>query len=107
MVDLEGFELQKDNSTDEYTAFMEIFKRTIMHKRSFCVTKDGRVCNAMNQANLGDIVTALQGSDKLWVLRPVGTRYRLIGDAYVDGLMAAEAYEGVDRNKVDYDIELV
>jgi hypothetical protein len=61
----------------------------------------------MNQARQGDVVATFQGSDRLWVLRPVGDRYRLIGDAYVDGLMKGEFYEGVDPDGEDYDIELV
>lgn len=55
----------------------------------------------------GDKIAAFQGSDRLWLLRPAGERYRLIGDACVDGLMSGEAYEGMDFNEVDYDIELV
>jgi hypothetical protein len=107
MIDLENFEVDQDLTVDENRACQEIITRFTLHGRSFCVTKDGRVCNAMNQARQGDVVTAFQGSDKLWILRPVGERYQLIGDAYVDGLMSGEAYEGVDPNEADYDIELV
>jgi len=31
----------------------------------------------------------------------------IIGDAWVDGLMAGEAYEGVNPDDVDTDIEIV
>lgn len=107
MIDLKTFQIEADETPDERAIFTEVFKQLKVHGRSFCITKDGRVCNAMNQAKPGDVVTALQGSDKLWILRPVGKRYRLIGDAYVDGLMNGEAYDGVDPHEMDYDIELI
>ena len=75
--------------------------------RSFCVTEQNRPCNCMNEVRVGDVVAALEGADVLYILRPVGNRYRLIGDAYVDGLMLGEAYEGVNPEDVDYDIQLV
>lgn len=41
-----------------------------------------------------------------FVLRPVGDKYRLVGDAYVDGAMYEEAYEGLDPDEVDCGIGL-
>jgi len=75
--------------------------------RSFCVTDGGRLCNAMHDPQKGDVVAAFQGGDRLFILRPVGHRFRLVGDAFVDGWMEGEAYEGLDPDEVDYDIELV
>ncbi|KAF2110665.1 heterokaryon incompatibility protein-domain-containing protein [Lophiotrema nucula] len=77
--------------------------------RSFCVTKEGRLCSGMNNIETSDVVAALQGGDRLFVLRPVPgqTFYRLVGDAYVDGLMQGEAYEGLDPKEVDYDIRIL
>ncbi len=92
---------------EENRAADEVAQFSLVHGRSFCVTEKGRVCNAMNQAMQGDVVAALQGSDRLWILRPVGDRHRLVGDAYVEGLMSGEAYEGVDPDEVDHDIELI
>lgn len=94
-------------SPNESCAFRERDKFALFYGRSFCVTEDGRVCNAMNQPKDGGLVAAFQGSDRLWILHPVDERYRLIGDAYIDGLMNGEAYEGVEPDEVDYDIELV
>jgi hypothetical protein len=77
------------------------------HGRSFGITKDKRMFNAMNQAEEGDAKASFQGADKLFILRPEGSKYRLIGEVFVDGLMSGEAYEGVDHTKVDYDIRLI
>jgi hypothetical protein len=79
-------------------------------KRGRCLgfTIGKRFCNGMNEIQKGDAVAALQGSFTLWILRPVGNkRYRIIGDAYVYGLMQGEAYKNVDPDAVDYDIEIV
>lgn len=61
----------------------------------------------MHQPKEGDLVAIFEGADRLFILRPAGKRYRLIGDAYVEGLMKGEAYEGVDPDEVDYNIEIV
>jgi hypothetical protein len=106
-IDGENFQSHQQPASDEYEAFDVIDRHTIVNGRSFCVTETGRFCNAMNQARERDGIAAFQGSDRLWILRPVGERYRLIGEVYVDGLMKGEAYEGVDPDEVDHDIELV
>ncbi len=61
----------------------------------------------MHEPEKGDLVAVFEGGDRLFILRPVGDRFRLVGEAYVDGLMNGEAYEGLDPDEVDYDIELV
>lgn len=106
-IDLGSFHPNTAITPQEYKASNELKSRGSLHGRSFCATENGRVCNAMNQAEKGDLVAAFEGADRLFILRPAGERYRLVGDAYVDGLMEGEAYEGLDSDKVDYDIELV
>ena len=91
----------------EKRAIDKIMSHGFVRGRSFCVTTEGRVCNAMHGVEAGDAIIALAGSKSLFVLRPFGDKYRLAGDAFVDGLMLGEAYHGLDPNKVDYDIELV
>jgi hypothetical protein len=73
------------------------------------VTNQRRIFNAMDEVKPRDAIAAFQGTDRLFVLRPVmnSHRYRLVGDVYVDGLMPGEAYEGLDPQSVDYDIELI
>jgi hypothetical protein len=76
--------------------------------RPLCTTKQRRVCSCMNKIEIGDVIAAFPGGDRLYILRPAeGGRYPLVDDAYVDGLMYGEVYEGVDADKVDYDIELI
>ncbi|PMD60012.1 uncharacterized protein K444DRAFT_589727 [Hyaloscypha bicolor E] len=87
---------------------MNVWKDMHFQGRSFCTTQQRRVCSCMNKIESDDVIAAFRGGDRLYVLRPVeGGRYRLVGDAYVDGLMFGEAYEGVDADEVDYDIELM
>jgi hypothetical protein len=76
--------------------------------RSLCTTKQGRVSSCMNKIESEDVIVAFRGADTLYVLRPAeGGRYRVVGDAYVDGLMFGEAYDGLDPDEVDYNIELI
>jgi hypothetical protein len=106
-IELDSYHPGRPVTQKERRAYEDIFQRILTYGRSFSVTENGRVCNAMNQPEKGDLVAAFEGSDRLFILRPTGERYRLVGDAYVDGLMEGEAYEGLDSDDVDYDIELV
>jgi hypothetical protein len=75
--------------------------------RSFSITKNGRICNTMHNAREGDNIAALRGADRLYILRQVGDYYRVIGDAYVDGLMNGEFYENIDPSCEDRTIRLI
>ncbi|KAF2450640.1 hypothetical protein P171DRAFT_479721 [Karstenula rhodostoma CBS 690.94] len=75
--------------------------------RIMCITEGKRPCNGINEVLKGDVIAALQEADRLFVLRPVGSRYRLVGDAWVDGLMNGEGYEGLDPEDVDVDIDII
>ena len=59
------------------------------------MSPSGRPCIVPGQTTVGDLVVILGGSQMPWVLRPVqrnsGTAYRIIGPAYVHGLMDGEA----------------
>jgi hypothetical protein len=94
------------NPTEQEIA-MDVWDRITCAGRTFCITKETRVCNCMNNVKSGDVLATFQGSDRLFMLRALGDKYQVIGDAYVDGLMLGEAYEGVDPMAVDYDIELI
>jgi Heterokaryon incompatibility protein (HET) len=107
VIDLKSFYTQSRLSLEEHKSAEMLIQRSLSHGRSFCVTENGRICNVMNQAKAGDRVAAFEGADRLFIVRPAGERYRLIGEAYVDGLMTGEAYEGLDSDEADYEIELV
>jgi hypothetical protein len=107
IVNLSSFRPDALCSLEEYTAYKHLRRHILTNGRSYCATDNGHACNAINQAREGDVVAALQGSDRLWILRLVNYRYRLIGETYVDGLMSGEAYKGVDPNDVDHGTELI
>jgi hypothetical protein len=105
---LNSFSIEDAVSLSEYDAFMHTWNYAQYQGRSFCTTQQRRVCSCMNKIENDDVIAAFRGGDRLYVLRPAGGgRYRLVGDAYVDGLMFGEAYEGVHADEVDYDIELI
>ena len=64
----------------------------------------GRSIVTMAMANglpmRGDVVCVLRGCRAPVILRPVGTRYQVIGDAYVYGFMRGEAFEDVERDNL-------
>jgi hypothetical protein len=91
----------------EKHASLEMHSYGRIRGRSLCITEEIRVCNSMYEVMDGDAVAAFEGARFLYILRSVGSRYQLIGNAHVDGLMAGEAYAGIDPDEVDYDIELI
>ncbi|KAN0113321.1 HET domain containing protein [Hyaloscypha variabilis] len=105
---IDSFSVTNSLSATEKNAAMHVWDYADMRGRSLCITKEKRVCSCMNKIESDDVIAAFCGADRLFVLRPAeGGRYRLIGDAYVDGLMFGEAYEGVNAEEVDHDIELI
>jgi hypothetical protein len=103
-----SFSIEAKLRPSEDDVATNVWSYTRIEGRSFCTTQQRRVCSCMNKIESNDVIAAIHGADRLYVLRPVeGGRYRLVGDAYVDGLMFGEAYEGVDPYEVDYDIELI
>ena len=101
------FDPESELRADEEEAIQDFCEHALCYGRSFNLTEAGRFCNAMGDVQQGDSIAAFQGSDRLFVLRPVAGSYQLIGDAYVDGLMDGEAYENIEYETVDHDIELV
>ncbi|KAI9683732.1 MAG: hypothetical protein M1822_005922 [Bathelium mastoideum] len=73
----------------------------------FCVSEKGRTGLVQERVMANDILTAFEGADRLFAIRPEGSKYRLIGCAYVDGSMNGEFYAGIDPNEVDEVIELI
>ncbi|KAH6258567.1 hypothetical protein HBI40_060000 [Parastagonospora nodorum] len=94
-------------SSNEYKHARRRMSRYSLEKgRVLGRTRAGRLYNAMQGIEDGDVIMALQGADQLHVMRPCGDMFKLIGDIYVDGLMFGEAYVGQDPNEVDYEISI-
>jgi hypothetical protein len=106
-LDINSFSPRDALSSPDQSAAMEVLDYEVSKGRSICTTQQRRICSGMNAVKTGDVIATFEGADRLFVLRPVGDKYQLIGDAYVDGLMLGKAYEGVDPDEVDYDIQLV
>jgi hypothetical protein len=106
--DLNAFEPKDSLSLTEVDAAMHVWNSTGWQGRSICTTQQRRVASCMNRTEGEDVLAVFRGADRQYVLRPAkGGRYRLVGDAYVDGLMLGESYEGFDVDEVDDDIELI
>jgi hypothetical protein len=85
-----------------YAAFVQPFTaslQTALSNRTFVATKDGRMGVGPYLAQAGDTVVVMFGAPFCLLLRPVGHQYRLVGDAYVHGVMHGELVEGLDQEK--------
>jgi hypothetical protein len=83
-----------------YTSFVEPYMRSLqaaMTNRTFITINGGyerRMGVGPHEAQPGDIVAVLFGAVFCVVLRPVEGRFRLVGDAYVQGIMRGEKLKG-------------
>jgi hypothetical protein len=65
------------------------------HGRAFVRTEGGRIGLAPQHTQAGDKVVILWNAGSPYVLRPVGGRnFKLVGEAYIHGLMYGEAIKG-------------
>jgi hypothetical protein len=75
--------------------FDELIRQT-SERRRFVVASDGQVGFGPEAAEKGDLIVIIPGGKVLYVLRrgedsDCGvTRYRLLGDAFINGAMAGE-----------------
>ncbi|KAF6845460.1 ankyrin and het domain protein [Colletotrichum musicola] len=84
--------------------------RMYIHGRSFAATRGGRICNVMNEVREGDVMVALQGwSRGFFALRPVDGAdvFRVVGEAWVSGLMGGQVYNESSPAELDVDIQIV
>lgn len=100
------FETDEDMTTEEDLISGRMLWYAEDSQRHLGRTRAGRFCNAVHTAQEGDAIMAVQGTDRLFIVRSVGQTYTLIGDIYVDGLMHGEAYENQDPSEVDCEIHL-
>lgn len=67
----------------------------------FCVTAKGFIGMVPSLTQIGDIVCLIHGLEVPYVLRSFGTRYKLVGDSYIHGIMDGEALvEGSDEDLI-------
>lgn len=62
-----------------------------MLERRLAVLQDGRLISVPNTADVGDVVVLLPGISVPYVLRRVHDSFKIVGMAYVDGIMHGEA----------------
>ncbi|KAK4206775.1 heterokaryon incompatibility protein-domain-containing protein [Rhypophila decipiens] len=77
----------------------------VQKARSFVATKEGRVGVVDAEAMEGDVVALLSGYTAAMILRPDGGQFKVVGPAYVHGIMDGEMWTG-DENGLET-IELV
>ncbi|KAI2627785.1 heterokaryon incompatibility protein-domain-containing protein [Hypoxylon sp. NC1633] len=83
-----------------YFAFVGPFMQSLqvaLTNRTFISTSDGGMGVGPYMAQTGDIIVVMFGAPFCLVLRPVGHRYKLVGDAYVHGAMSGEFVQGIGQ----------
>jgi hypothetical protein len=69
------------------------FANAILFRRMFFTTDSGHMGMGSPNMQIGDEICVLFGGTILFILRPVGEYYKLVGECYVHGLMQGEAME--------------
>jgi hypothetical protein len=80
-------------------------KRKCQNMRKLVIIHPGGLGLGPDSVQINDEVWILAGSQVPFILRSVDgspRRYKLIGEAYVHGIMHGEGMEGVDLNQLDY-----
>ncbi|KXX78936.1 Heterokaryon incompatibility protein 6, OR allele [Madurella mycetomatis] len=79
---------------DEYNRWISYFPRRAA-ERVFCMTEEGYCGLLPPRSSVGDYVAVVRGGRVPLVLRGVpGEPFKLLGEAYVHGLMSGEVVEG-------------
>ncbi|KAF1999093.1 HET-domain-containing protein [Amniculicola lignicola CBS 123094] len=88
----------------EEVTYMEVYStacRMVMERR-FMLTKNGYLgwapdnayeSSEMNQARVGDVIAIIHGCSTPLVIRPYGSKFQVVGEAYVEGFMDGEAMD--------------
>jgi hypothetical protein len=69
----------------------EIFLNT--YHKTFLVTRDGYMGTCPRWAEAGDLVVLIAGLKLPFVVRKAGEHYKLIGPAYIEGIMDSERWD--------------
>lgn len=91
-------EMLQDGSADaDIASFMHVFS-CVSAGRRFAITKGGRLAWCPGPCQKGDTVAVLAGGTVPFILRKASnSQHRLLGDAYVHGIMDGEAVEEMYR----------
>ncbi|KAL2061465.1 hypothetical protein VTL71DRAFT_6842 [Oculimacula yallundae] len=68
--------------------------------RRMMETSKGYIGTAHSQSQVGDSIVLLQGASVPIILRPYEGAYKVIGEAYVHGIMEGEFWEAQDKAKM-------
>jgi hypothetical protein len=106
--DFFGDVIPVDASEHEFTEVYFCFDRTCQ-KRRFMLTKNGYMGwapdniygKAKDQTMEGDLIAILFGCSTPIVIRPYGEHFKVVGEAYVQGIMDGEAMELFETGKVE------
>jgi hypothetical protein len=75
------------------------FAESIRTQRTFFYTANGYMGIGSRKMQTGDKICVLFGGEVLFILRPAGENYRLVGECYVHGLMHGEAMAMLDSGE--------
>lgn len=75
------------------TASYQLEPRSKSWDRTFLLTQNGSIGFGPKSSQPGDLICVLYGGKVPFVLRKVGEEHRLLGPAYVEGIMEGEAVE--------------
>lgn len=103
-VDSELYELAKsEEGKNGYLKWNRVANAASTN-RVFAVTTNGYYVLGPKVTEVGDIVCVFLGGKMPFVLRPWGTRYLLVGECYVHGLMNGEAIESMEIGDISREI---
>jgi len=84
---------EKEIGVGTWSCFYENAARTVCSARSFFTTENRYMGIGSNAIQNGDVVCVLLGGRVPYILRPQDKHYRLVGAAYVHGVMDGEVIE--------------
>lgn len=87
------YDLQHTNEFSRKNTIASTNMLYVCDRRRFCVTYNDYMCLVPAAAEKGDILVIVRGCAHPLVLRQCGKNFRLVGSAYIEGLMDGQALE--------------
>jgi hypothetical protein len=75
-----------------------LFTALAITGRKYFVSADGYIGLVPKAAQEGDMICIFMGGMTLFIIRPAGENYKLVGACYVHGLMHGEAVTEFEKN---------